>query len=186
MGKIISIVIMRLFGWRYEGPVPTEKKYVVISVPHTSMVDFVWGKFAFASKNVNPVIFIKKEAFKFPLGILLKWLGAKPVNRGRGAVGLVDQVIHHFNKNDEFKVCITPEGTRKLTKRWKRGFYFIAQKANVPIYLGLIDYRKKVCSIGERFDPTGDISKDMEFIREYYKRINAQPKHPERFTLDFN
>lgn len=185
MGRIISVLIMRLFGWRYEGEAPKEKKYVVISVPHTSKLDFVWGKFAFSSKGVKPIIFIKKEAFKFPLGILLKWLGAKPVNRGRGAIGLVEQIIHHFNKNDEFIVCITPEGTRDLRKKWKRGFYFIAQQAKVPIYLGYVDYNKKVCSIGQRFEPTGDINTDMKQIRDYYIELNPQPKHSEKFTFDF-
>jgi len=177
---------MQLFGWRFKGDVPTDKKYVVISVPHTSKIDFVWGEFAFSSKGVKPIIFIKKEAFKFPLGILLRRLGAKPVNRDRGAIGLVDQRIHYFNTNDEFIVCITPEGTREFRKKWKRGFYFIAQKAKIPIYLGYVDYNKKVCSIGERFDPTGDINADMESIRNHYKNLKPKPKHAEKFTFDFS
>jgi len=186
MGRILSKIILRLFGWKYLGTAPNEKKYVVIPVPHTSMMDFVWGKLAFASQNVNPVIFIKKEAFKFPMGILLRWLGAMPVDRGRGATGLVEQVIHHFDTNDNFKVCITPEGTREFTKKWKKGFYFIAQKANVPIYLGIIDYRKKICTMGERFVPSGDLEKDMAYINQYYRRINSLPKYPDKFSFDFS
>ena len=177
---------MRLGGWRYVGNVPQEKKYVVISVPHTSMWDFVWGKFAFSSKRVNPVIFIKKESFFFPLGILLRWLGAIPVDRTGGASGLVEQVIGLFESHDNFTVCITPEGTREKVTKWKKGFYYIAQKANVPIYLGIIDYRNKTLTIGEQFFPTGDITSDMEFIREHYKKANPEARYPENFTFDFS
>ncbi|HAM99111.1 MAG TPA: glycerol acyltransferase [Marinilabiliales bacterium] len=186
MGRWISYILMRMGGWRYIGPVPTEKKFVVISVPHTSMWDFVWGKFAFGSKRVQPIIFIKKESFFFPMGLLLKALGARPVDRGKGAIGLVEQVLDHFDKNEKFAVCITPEGTREKVTKWKRGFYYIAQKANVPIYLGIIDYGNKVMTIGERFMPTGDIDRDMQYFREYYKKHKPKPKHPEHFTFDFS
>lgn len=186
MGKFTGRLIMRLGGWSYAGALPTDKKYVVISVPHTSVWDFVWGKLAFMAIGEKPAIFIKKESFFFPVGPILKALGAKPVNRGKGAVGLVDQVIHHFEKNNRFSVCITPEGTRSKVKKWKKGFYFIAQKANIPIYLGIIDYRKKVLEYGERFIPTGDIPKDMEYIKNYYLQRNALPKHPENFSWDIN
>lgn len=186
MGRWISLLLLKLSGWKYIGETPVDKKFVVISVPHTSMWDFVWGKFAFSVKGVNPVIFIKKESFFFPLGILLRMLGARPVNRGRGAVGLVEQVIHYFETNDTFQVCITPEGTREKVSKWKRGFYFIAKKANVPIYLGLVDYKHKILTIGERFMPTDDINADMLYIKAYYKKHNPQAKHPEKFTFDFS
>jgi 1-acyl-sn-glycerol-3-phosphate acyltransferase len=184
MSRFFNWFFMRLGGWKYVGNIPSEKKYIVISVPHTSMWDFVWGKFAFGSKNVHPVIFIKKESFFFPLNILLKWLGAKPVNRGVGASGLIEQVIKHFKENDEFVVCITPEGTREKVKRWKKGFYFIAQRANVPIYLGIIDYKNKIMTIGKRFDISDDYDKDMEKIKEYYIKHNPQAKYPEQFNWD--
>lgn len=175
---------MRLGGWRYIGGVPQEKKFLIISVPHTSMWDFVWGKFAFGSKKINPAIFIKKESFFFPLGIILKALNAKPVNRGVGAIKVVDQIIKHFEKNDSFSVCISPEGTRKKVKRWKKGFYYIAQKANIPIYLGIIDYKQKVMTIGERFMVSGDYEKDIEYIKRYYHKYKPLPKYVNSFNWD--
>jgi 1-acyl-sn-glycerol-3-phosphate acyltransferase len=184
MGKYISLFLMQLGGWRYVGEVPTEKKYVIISAPHTSMWDFVWGKFAFSSKKVNPAIFIKKESFYFPMGILLKCLNAKPLRRGSGVVSLVEQIFQHFEKNEEFCVCITPEGTRDKVAKWKKGFYYIAQKAQIPIYLGIIDYNKKILTIGERFMPTNDYEKDMIYIKSYYHKHKPEPKHPEKFNWD--
>ncbi len=186
MTKYICKFILWCIGWHYEGAPPADKKYIVISVPHTSMMDFILGWLHFRSVGIKTIIFIKKELFFFPLGILLKALGAKPVNRGRGALGLIEQVIYHFEKNDEFIVCITPEGTRNLVKKWKRGFYFIAEKANVPVYLGKLDYKRKIATVGQtKFMPSGDVEKDFDFIRNYYKNENPTPKHAEKFTFDF-
>lgn len=186
MGRIISKFLLWISGWKYIGSVPTEDKYVIISVPHTSMWDFVWGKLAFTSKRVYPIVFIKKETFFFPLGYLLRALGARPVDRGPKAFSLVDQMLEYFNQNEKFCICITPEGTRSKVTKLKKGFYYIAQKANVPIYLGIIDYGTKTMQIGQKFIPTGDIQKDMEFINQYYRKANPQPKYTDQFTPDFS
>ncbi len=182
--KYICKFILWVCGWKYIGKAPDEKKYVVISVPHTSMWDFVWGKIAFCSQGVKPIIFIKKESFFFPLGILLRALGARPVNRQKGAPGLIEQIISYFNNNDICHVCITPEGTRKKVTKWKKGFYYIAYKANVPVYLGIVDYKQKHLNIGERFLPTGDIETDMKYICQYYNKLKPQAKYPNMF--DYN
>lgn len=184
MGRLISKLILKITGWKYVGAVPHEDKYIVISVPHTSMWDFVWGKIAFSSIGIRPIVFIKKETFFFPLGYLLRWLGARPVDRGPKASGLVDQMLTYFQSNDKFCVCITPEGTRQKVNKWKKGFYFIAEKANVPVYLGIIDYKTKTMQCGERFYITGDIQKDMEFIRQYYQKANPKAKYNNQFNPD--
>lgn len=186
MGKHISSFLLKLGGWRYVGDRPVDKKYVVISVPHTSMWDFVWGKLAFSSIGEKPTIFIKKEAFFFPLGTFLKTLGAIPVDRSNGATGLVEQIIHFFESNQQVNVCITPEGTRLKVKRWKKGFYYIAHKSNVPVYLGFINYKNKTLGYGERFIPTGNIDEDIKYINKYYTNLNLHPKHPEQFSIDFS
>ncbi len=181
--KKISGFIIKLFGWNFVGEIPKDKKYVIVSIPHTSMWDFIWGKLTFWHAGIKPVVFIKKELFFFPLGPLLTALGAKPINRSR-STGMVEQVIDYFNQNDEFCICITPEGTRKLAPKLKRGFYFIATQANVPLYLGILDYKEKKLYIGERYMPTGDIENDMSYIHEYYVRKNPTGKHPEQFSTD--
>ncbi len=181
--KNISRFIIKLFGWKLIGELPKDNKYVIISMPHTSMWDFIWGKFTFWGIGLTPAVFIKKELFFFPLGLLLKALGALPIDRTK-STGMVGQVIEHFNKNEKFSVCITPEGTRKRAPKLKRGFYFIAKQANVPIFFGVLDYKKKILMFGDRFMPTGDIEADMASIREYYTRLNPTGKHPEQFSLD--
>jgi 1-acyl-sn-glycerol-3-phosphate acyltransferase len=76
-------------------------------------------------------------------------------------------------------VVITPEGTRRLVKQWKKGFYLIALEAKVPIVLSFIDYREKTGGIGPVLYPSGDYNKDMELIYRFYGSKMA--RHPEKF-----
>ena len=52
-------------------------------------------------------------------------------------------------------LCITPEGSRKKRKKWKKGFLVIAKAAGVPVYLGRIDYKEKFCEIGPLLSDRG-------------------------------
>ena len=76
---------------------------------------------------------------------------------------------------------ITPEGTRKPVKEWKKGFYFIAVKAKVTILLIGLDYGKKEARVLDLFYPTNDYRKDIVTIKSYYKDIQA--RKPENFIL---
>lgn len=66
--KYIARFIMWLGGWKYKGELPEVKKAVIISVPHTSNWDFVWGELAFLSQRIPAFILMKKEFFFFPAG----------------------------------------------------------------------------------------------------------------------
>ncbi|RUT79051.1 1-acyl-sn-glycerol-3-phosphate acyltransferase [Ancylomarina longa] len=175
----ISSLIMKLFGWKYIGDIPTVKKAVIIAVPHTSNLDFVWGKLAFVSYNVQTTILMKKEMFVFPLKYLLKSWGAIPVNRSQKE-SMTDQLAEEFSRRDSLYLSIAPEGTRRHRSEWKRGFYYIALKANVPIYLGEINYQDKTITCGTAFYPTGDVEKDMQKIKSNY--IHSKPKHADKFS----
>ena len=117
--KYLARFIMWLAGWRYKGELPQVKKAVIISVPHTSNWDFVWGELAFLSQGIPAYILMKKEFFFFPLGLLLRALRVIPVDRGKKDSHLVQQMIAEFNKRDSMYLCITPEGSRKKRKKWK-------------------------------------------------------------------
>ena len=68
--KYLARFIMWLGGWRFRGKLPEEKKAVIISVPHTSNWDFIWGELAFLSQGIPAYILMKKEFFFFPLGMI--------------------------------------------------------------------------------------------------------------------
>ena len=77
---------------------------------------------------------------------------------------------------------VTTEGTRSKVTTWKRGFYFIALKAGIPIQLYDLDYKNKVIRCNKELMPTGDVDADMREIMEYYKNSNA--KYPEKFAIE--
>lgn len=178
--KYLARFIMWLAGWRYKGEIPQVKKAVIISVPHTSNWDFVWGELAFLSQGIPAYILMKKEFFFFPLGVLLRALRVIPVDRGKKDSHLVQQMIEEFKKRDSMYLCITPEGSRKKRKKWKKGFLVIAKAAGVPVYLGRIDYKEKFCEVGPLFYPTADVDADLGYIMQTYK--NAHPKHLKQFS----
>lgn len=78
-------------------------------------------------------------------------------------------------------IMISPEGTRKLTHKWKTGFYQIAMKARIPLVLASLDYAKKIAHIGPTIHPTGNYEHDMVAVKAYYQ--NIVPKYPNKFSL---
>ena len=88
------------------------------------------------------------------------------------------------NHSSTFHLAITPEGTRKSNPNWKKGFYFIALKAQVPIMLIGIDYPTKTITSTKAIMPTGDFEKDMHEIKLYFKDFRG--KIPENFSVGIN
>jgi hypothetical protein len=124
---------------------------------------------------------IKKEFFDIPiLKSLLVKMGGLPVDRSRNN-NTVAQVAAMFKKYDCLNIVIAPEGTRKLVRNWKKGFYYIAEKAEVPVVLGFLDFKKKELGFGPMFYPTGNYEEDWKFMESFYRGINA--KHPEKYNL---
>lgn len=177
--RLISIFLLKILGWKKEGTLPVEKKYVMIAAPHTSNWDFLYTiLIAFAFK-LKIFWMGKNTLFKKPFGPLVKWMGGIPVNRDRSN-NLVDETIAWFNKNERLVIVVPPEGTRSKTTYWKTGFYHIAYGAGVPILLGYLDYKRKAGGFGPTFHPTGLIDDDMVIIRDFYSNITG--RNPDMFN----
>lgn len=174
--------ILSWFGWKIENNVPKRDRCVICVAPHTSNVDLWVGLLAFATlKRGKPNFLMKKEWFRFPLGWFFRLLGGFPVDRSKHT-SITDQMAEHIKSADHFVLAVTPEGTRKPNADWKKGFYFIAQKAGVPIQLAYIDYKEKRVGIGLELIPSGDIEADMRKIKDFYKGFTG--KHPENFVVE--
>ncbi len=177
----IARLILRLLGWNIYSRVPLDiPKAVIIMAPHTSNWDFILGRLACYWYRIYPRILIKKEAFTPVIGTVLRWLGGIPVDRSHSQ-NTVKEITRCFDKDERFYLLITPEGTRRRVKKWKRGFYFIALNAKVPIFLGFLDYRKKEGGIGMMVEPTGNFEEDFKIIEDFYR--SKQARHPENFNL---
>lgn len=168
---------MSLFGWRIEfDGVPNLPKFILVGAPHTSNWDFVLTLITFFALSVRISWMAKHTFFRWPLKGVLTWLGGVPVNRANRDNGIVDQTIKAFDSHDKFIIAVMPEGTRSKVRRWKTGFYHIAQGAQVPIVSVRFDYGRKVMGIGPTIEPSGDMAADMARIQSVFATI--QGKNP--------
>jgi 1-acyl-sn-glycerol-3-phosphate acyltransferase len=155
--------------------IPAEKKYVLIFAPHTSWTDFVVGKISLTAMGIKTTFLIKKEFFFFPLGLYLKYIGGYPVDRKR-AQKMTDIIANYIKGREEIAFLITPEGTRQRVETWKRGFYYIAQKANVPMAFAYLNYNDRKGGIGPVFYPTGNYEADLQEIQKFYCGMKGKRK----------
>lgn len=174
--------IYKRLGWSLEITVPDYPKCVICIAPHTSNWDFIIAELVCHKLKWKASFLMKETWFFFPLNYLFKSLGGIPVPRKKKGSELTDVIISKFNESDKLKLAVTPEGTRKRVEKWRSGIIYIAMGANVPIVLASIDYKKKHISLTDTFIPTGDVEKDMLYIKNYYKGIHA--KYPEKFCTD--
>jgi 1-acyl-sn-glycerol-3-phosphate acyltransferase len=172
----------KLKGWKTGEPIPKSvKKCVVIAAPHTSNWDYVYCMAAGKLLGVEVKYLAKKELFRFPIKGLLERTGGMPVIRDRNT-RMVDTITQMFERADELKLMIPAEGTRKRVEKWKSGFYHVALRANVPVFLGYLDYKNRIAGYGPQVMLTGDKEKDAALIKDFYR--DKTGRFPEQFNLE--
>lgn len=163
----IGAAWLRMSGWRLTDEFPDVKKAVVIVAPHSSNWDGLHGLAMKQVLGLDVHIFAKRQLFWWPLGVLLRRLGAIPIDRV-AATDLVEYAAGEFARHERFWLGIAPEGTRQSVDRWKTGFWRIARAANVPIITAYFHYPDKRVGVGPLFWPTDDMAADMERLRAFY------------------
>ena len=177
MQKLSNFIFTRVLGWRLVGDFPKYlKKYVVIAAPHTSWKDFPIAILARNSSGEKVNFIGKNSLFKGPFGFIFRSLGGTPVDRSKSS-NMVDAIIQIFDNKEEFRLGISPEGTRKKVIKWKTGFYFIAKGAKVPIVMATLDFENKEIKFSEPYDITDDKEKDLKHFHNFFKGVKG--KHSE-------
>ncbi|WP_445747443.1 1-acyl-sn-glycerol-3-phosphate acyltransferase [Polaribacter sp.] len=177
MKRIAGFIFFNILGWKMDTNFPTHlKKYVVIAAPHTSWVDFPIAILARMSSGIMINYIGKDSLFKGPFGFFFRALGGTPVDRSKNNK-LVDAIIDIFNSKEEFRLGLSPEGTRKKVTEWKTGFYYIAKGAKVPIVMATLDFGNKRIKISEPYYTTDNMQKDFEVFKEFYRDVKG--KNPE-------
>lgn len=163
-----ATTLMRIFGWRFAGePIPDERKMVIIVAPHTSNWDFPIGIMAMYALGFRATFLGKDTLFRFPMGILMRWLGGIPVDRS-SKQDVVTQTAELVKTMDRVVIALSPEGTRKATPRWRSGFWWIAHKAQVPIVPVAFDFRTREIVIHPIVRTSGDSDRDIAALRALY------------------
>ena len=180
MMKFFSkLIFFKILRWKISGnrnfAKNSVKKAVVIAAPHTSWHDLYIGVLARSATNIKAKFIAKKELFFFPINIILKILGGVPVDRSTKQ-NKVDQIVDMFIGKDEFRIALSPEGTRQRVEKFKTGFYYIAKKANVPIIMFTLNFKSKEILISKPFYTTDDIAVDFSFIESFFDGVEGKVK----------
>lgn len=176
--SICKRILFQWMGWREEISVQLPDKCIIAVAPHTSNMDFIIGILYSRAVGFKANFLMKKEWFFGPLGPFMKHLGGIPVRRDKKS-SLTDQLANAAKEMDIFRLAITPEGTRSKVDEWKKGFYYIALKANIPILLYGLDFKEKKIVCKKEVIPNGDYQGQIKEIVDYFKCY--QGRHPEKF-----
>ena len=178
--KICRTILFDWMGWKADVDQPIPDKCIICIAPHTSNWDFFIGKSYYTALGRTSNFLMKKEWFFWPLGPLFRRMGGIPVERSRHT-SLTDQLAQRAMESARFSLAVTPEGTRSRNAEWKRGFYYIALKAQLPILLYGLDFGTKTIVCKRTLVPSGDVDADMRVIADYFSHFKG--KHPENFAL---
>lgn len=146
--------------------------------PHTSYWDAVFMLPMAAKEWVSVHWFTTASLFRGPLGPVMRWMGAIPVDRSQ-RTALVDTAIAAFVAQPDLSLAIAPEGTRFPVDHWKSGFYRIARGAGVPVVPVFLDYRRKLGGTGEAITMTGNEDADLARLRAVFS--DKVPRRADRF-----
>lgn len=177
MQWLAKFIYYKILGWEIVGNTNFSKekikKAVIIAAPHTSWHDFYIGILLRSVIGLKANFVGKKSLFNSPFGWLFRVLGGAPVNRFSNE-NKVQEIVSIFNKKKEFRLGMSPEGTRKKVDTWRTGFYYIAKEAKVPIIMFTLDFENKQNKISEPFYPTNNIDADFKFIKNFYKGVKGK------------
>jgi 1-acyl-sn-glycerol-3-phosphate acyltransferase len=178
--RTVSGKILHKLGWKITGDYAGLKKSVTIFAPHTAHIDYFYGKLGYTELGVKFKFLSKKELFFFPMNLIMRKLGSIPVRgvKGQNAIYLVTEML---NNSDELHIVVSPEGWVKKVTKWNKGFFYMAQKAKVPIVVSTLDYSKKEMGVKKVIYDTSDFKTVLKEINSVYE--GAQAKNPDRFAF---
>ncbi|WP_179006381.1 1-acyl-sn-glycerol-3-phosphate acyltransferase [Winogradskyella forsetii] len=179
MRWLAKFIYFRVLGWKVVGNTnfskDTIKKAVIIAAPHTSWSDFYISLLLRRVVDLKTNFVGKKELFTWPFGYYFRAVGGKALDRTPGQ-NKVETIAKLFEGEHEFRLALSPEGTRKKVENWKTGFYYIAKKAKVPIIMYTFDFKNKQNKVSEPFYTTDDMEADFEFMKSFYKGVEGKVK----------
>ena len=165
---MIKFIFHKILGWKIVGYYKLPSKCVVIAAPHTHWIDLFLG-FAIRNSTGENIRFIgKSELFFFPLNFFMEYMGGIPINRN-SKTKTVDQISNLIQNSKDFKLAISPEGTRKKVYKWKSGFYYIAKKSKIPVVCISLNFKKRIVKFIKPYKLTENYDIDLKKLKNNFK-----------------
>lgn len=180
MKKLIGKIVLGILGWKIklDGDVNNLNRCILVVAPHTHNSEYFLGNMAYWVLGKKLKIIIKDQHTKAWYGGIIKSLGGIGIDRSQKN-DLVNFVAQQFEKED-FSLVITPEGTRSRVEKWRKGFYYMALQAKVPIVLAAGDFKTKTMYLGYKIPyeeiATKPYNELLKTIENYFIEHNIQPK----------
>lgn len=163
--------------WRLATEPAPHRPTVLLGAPHTSNWDFVFMLAITWRLGIRIHWLGKTSLFRGWRSPIMTQLGGIPVNRDAPQKVVAD-VVDRIRAGEVFSLVVTPDGTRSGHTHWKSGFYRIARETGLPVTLGYVDRTTMTTGLGPTFELSGDVSADMERVREFYAdKAGARPEH---------
>ena len=120
------------------------------------------------------------DDMRAPFGFVIRALAEAPLELTALADRLgvtkqaAGQMVDELKRHEQLWCLLAPEGTRRLVKKWKTGFWHIARAADVPVQCAWFHYPDKTIGLGAVFRMTDDLRADMERVREFYRPFQGK------------
>ena len=116
----------------------------------------------------------------------LNFFGCIPIENNK-SVGNTKSISDFLNKEEKFKFCISPEGSRDYRDRFRSGFFHIAQQTRSVYNITLFDYERHTIHFGHLLESTGNLRTDTQLIASLFSQV--PPLYPENtfyFTKNYS
>ena len=163
-------IYYNLMNWKIVGSFPSESKYIVAVVPHTSWIDIFVGLLVRSISGESISFIGKKELFTPLTAWFFRSLGGAPIDRS-GNKDTVESIVAMFEAHKKFRIALAPEGTRKKVDKLRTGYYYIAKRLNIPIVPVAFDYENKRVVVHQNFYTSSDDQKDLKTLDELFKGV---------------
>lgn len=167
--------ILTSAGWKFQVPPKVTGSSVWVGYPHTTNWD---GFFTIMGSIIwdYPSFTLVKEYYDKPvLRDILKTVNILPIKRSIEGAKLAQE----YYKKNKVSIIISPEGTRKKAKGWKKGFHYFAKENGLPIVLCQVDYKNKFLGWDGVVEPGNTPEETLQKCKEIYEKTNPRGLYPE-------
>jgi len=171
----LTFKIITKLGWKYQEPPKLEESCVYVAYPHTSNWDTILGLCAGIIWNHKIFVLVKEDYDRPILREIMNFFNMLPIQRSSGALS----DTQNYYKKTKASIVVAVEGTRKLSKGWKKGFHWLAKENNLPIILGHYNYKEKIFGWDAIMFACESPEQTIQKCKEVYLETNPVGKYPE-------